>query len=809
MKKIFSEWDKFKKVIYIIMVVLIFIRIFYIVVGKDLDMEYNTSSPASTTYTEMPCNGIDTEFSTQEKRINSFEFIFNNINEDKKGAVICKVTHNNDVIYQANISLKNINNNEWWKVYVNIPVKPGDEYHIILGANKDCTDTPNVLLVSKDKGCTENISTRSKSGDAGGTLAIHYGYLDAPGKADLIVNSSLWIILLIMITYIFMYSGILVEIAGKAIAKSSKYLDKTISYIFFELALYFAFVYTSGIQFDKPMEILLFVISVISAVVYVKKRGFFSDFFSMTWKRNALILICLVGSFCIVGQRIFIYPLSIKPTLSGILVYLLTTLWVLPVIVTFLYFFNYFCTKLIENKRVPDKKMAIIVLILLIIPTCYNLFANNPAISNGDSLGIICNAHALYGIADWHPAFYCMVIGAIIRIWDSTYAIILFQYLFWIYVIAELLIFLRKKGMNDSAIIAASALLGLNAANIMHINLVEKDCLYTLSVLWTFVILAKLTIDYDLYRKKWYIYLELIIALVGTCLYRKNGIVTFIIVVASTVIVLRKNYKAVISLMIAIMLVITIKGPVYSHFGVLKNGRNGMYIGLSQDILGTYYAGGNVSEKTLKMINDMTCGDSAEYEYNPTFATLYSALDVAPKEFICSYVDTFIRNPILMTRAVIDREDLVWDIFTGEDSVIEGVNFNGTQDGVGTWNDFYPERVFRSLYNPMLQATTYSATNQIIFVIEWRAGLLSILSLITVLFLFMKKGWNKYLLICMPVVGHFISLLLSTGWSDFRYVWPLNLMNFSIILLSMVILNDSIGVKKKCGKFGLIGIIIC
>jgi hypothetical protein len=109
----------------------------------------------------------------------------------------------------------------------------------------------------------------------------------------------------------------------------------------------------------------------------------------------------------------------------------------------------------------------------------------------------------------------------------------------------------------------------------------------------------------------------------------------------------------------------------------------------------------------------------------------------------------------------------------------------------------------------MLQATTYSATNQIIFVIEWRAGLLSILSFITVLFLFMKKGWNKYLLICMPVVGHFISLLLSTGWSDFRYVWPLNLMNFSIILLSMVILNDSIGVKKKCGKFGLIGIIIC
>ena len=43
-----------------------------------------------------------------------------------------------------------------------------------------------------------------------------------------------------------------------------------------------------------------------------------------------------------------------------------------------------------------------------------------------------------------------------------------------------------------------------------------------MSLLWSFVIISKLTIDNELYKKKWFIYLELIIALAGVYLYRKK-----------------------------------------------------------------------------------------------------------------------------------------------------------------------------------------------------------------------------------------------------------------------------------------------
>ena len=787
----FKEWDKFKKVVYIIIVILIIVRILYIVVGKDLDMEYNTSSPASTSYTEMPCNGIDTEFSTQEKRINSFEFIFNNINEDKKGAVICKVTHNNDVIYQANISLKNINNNEWWKVYVNIPVKPGDEYHIILDADKDCTDTPNILLVPKDKGCAENIITSSKGGDAGGTLAIHYGYLDAPGKADLIVGSSLWIILLIIITYIFMYSGALTNTIVKMMDIAGTYIDKTIGYIFFELSLFFVVVYTSGVPFEKPMKIMLFATSVIASAVFVKKYDSYKKFCDKTWKRNVIVFLCLLGSFCIVGQRIFIYPLSIKPTLSGILVYLLTAVWILPIISMFMNIL-YLCSDVfVKNKRISKYKLLFIMMVLLLLPALYNLFANNPGMSTGDTLvSMVNNAHHLYGMYDWHPAFYCMVLSAIQHVWDSTYAVIIVQYFFWAYVNIELFMYLRKKGINDSVIIAVAALLGISAANFIHINTIWKDIPYALSVMWLVVILGKLSIDFELYNKKWYVYVELVVALLGTYLYRKNGFVTFIFVAISIFVVLRKNRKAVISIMIAMILIGVIKGQVYSHFGVRETGRNGMYIGLSQDILGVYYAGGDVSEDTLQMINVMTGNNNAEYGYDPTFAGQTYDLVVAPRTFIANYLDTFVKNPVLLIRALIDREDLAWDVIQGEDCTVGCTNCYCTEDGQGDWNKYYPARVYRSLFSPMLQFTTYTANNQCISSIEWRAGLLMLLSWITGFYLIMKRGFGEYLIIFVPVVGHFMSLVLSTGWTDFRYYWPLNLMNFSIILLSLVIINS-------------------
>lgn len=67
-----------------------------------------------------------------------------------------------------------------------------------------------------------------------------------------------------------------------------------------------------------------------------------------------------------------------------------------------------------------------------------------------------------------------------------------------------------------------------------------------------------------------------------------------------------------------------------------------------------------------------------------------------------------------------------------------------------------------------------------------------LLALISLLTLVIKKGIGDYLLIFAPVIGHIMSLLLTTGWSDFRYFWPLNLMNMCVILFAVVLLHEKI-----------------
>ena len=218
---------------------------------------------------------------------------------------------------------------------------------------------------------------------------------------------------------------------------------------------------------------------------------------------------------------------------------------------------------------------------------------------------------------------------------------------------------------------------------------------------------------------------------------------------------------------------------------------------MRQDILGVYYAGGEVSEETLKMINMMTAYNNAEYVYTPTWSNQSYEVDVPPAEFVINYLDTFLKNPLIMTRAVIDREDALWNIFGGMDSVLGCVNYTDTNDWSEEWNDYYSKRIYKSLYPEMSAATAYTANAQWLSAIEWRCGLLLLLAGISYVLLIIRFGFDKYLVMLAPSIGHIMSLLLSTGWSDFRYFWIMNLIDLCTVLLAVVIIREKGGVKQN------------
>ena len=775
---------------------IIMARIGYIAVRGEVDREYIKSVEYDLSHaSELECKDLTQSFKSNSIRLNSLEFVFDNIADDKKGSVVLCIYSDGDLLYKTNISLAYINNNEWKKIYVNLGVTSSNEYIISLTSTDDCTQVPNVLIVENDY-APEILKSFIKDEEIDGQIAINYGYLRFPSIVDRLVMVSLWLALgVCSVIAIIQY-----ECIAKLYFEVRQLLLQNVKgqtvCVAVELLTCLVIIGCSGIDFQEPTKVVLLAISLIASINIEKKAAYVAKMVDVAWKKIVMIAGYAYAAFSLVGQRILIYPLNGKLTASGLTVYICAVIWFVPIIKSTFFYLDKACNRLFDSsERGNQSRFILFTVALLIVPAAYNLFANNPGISSPDTVSsMVTNAKHLRGMYDWHPFFYCLVLRVLTEIWDSTYMVIFAQYFFFAYVMMEFLLFLRKKGMKDAALFCVSLFSGINASNYLHLNTIWKDIPYTLSLLWVFVIVVKLVIDNDRYKRSWYIYFELIVAMVGMDLYRKNGIVTFVIVTICLLPLMRQNIKLLLSLVICVVLIGIVNGPLYAYFEVESPGRRGMYIGLGQDILGAYYNGGEVSEATLSMITNMTNYNNAEYQYIPTWANQSYDVDVKPIDFVKNYMDTFIRNPILMLRAIVDREDALWDIYRGDGCVVGCINYtlaiNHTA-GFEVWDEYYPERKYVSLVTEASAASAYTVNSQWISAIEWRSGLFTLLGVIATINLLLKRCTKGLLTVLSPLVGHVLSLLLSTGWSDFRYFWPMNLLNMSFILIMFVLLKNN------------------
>lgn len=790
-------WPTWKKVLFCLVVLAVFVRILYIVGRGELNEKSVTSTEYDfTEFTMLDCRNVEVDFIGGKDKLESLELFFANIVDGGENDITLTIEREGRKLYQTHIFLEEEENWQWKKLYVNLTPEKGAEYTISLQGNDAGEQIPALLVMQH--GAQEILRSCQDGKEINGTIAINFDYRISPGYFDRMIAVSLWIL---FTTAVFLFLFYFEKITGIAVGiyeRLAAAVSPAVLTAVLEILAAVIIVNSSGIEFQEPTKVILYGISLLAVVKREDKAKYVRELADRPFKRVFLYLLYGYAAFALVGQRIWIYPLDIKINMAGLFVSFVTVYWFVPVIDSLLYGLEMAGRFVSGERRLKTWQFSLLCTVLLLLPAGYNLLANNPGISSPDTVSsMVGNAQHLHGMYDWHPFFYCLVLRMIQEISNTTYAVIAVQYFFWFYVMNELLCWLRKRGIRENVLIGLACFSGFNAANLLHLNTIWKDVPYTLSLLWMFVILAKLSLNDEKYRGKWYIYLEFVVAMTGLCLYRKNGMVSFVLIIAVALVVLRKNGKVWLASAAAIALVFVIKGPVYDYFEVVDSGQSGIYIGLGQDVLGAYYSGGEVSEDTLAMVTSMTAGNNNGYSYWPTWSYAAYEVDVTPPGFITRYMDTFVKNPILMLRAVIDREDALWDIFMGKDSMLGCVNYTGTSDEDTEWTAYYPERHYVSLYTDMAVATDYTAKTQWIAAIEWRCGLFLLLGLTAFLFILFKRGQGKYLVVLAPMVGHILSLLLSTGWSDFRYFWPVNLLNTVWIMIVLMVAGQDGGAEKE------------
>lgn len=506
--------------------------------------------------------------------------------------------------------------------------------------------------------------------------------------------------------------------------------------------------------------------------------------------RVAFLIIAAFATFSLVGNRGIVYPIAGRISMGRIATLFVTYIWVIPVIISILHMLGKLeiADGSFNDMSKRDKTGLILILaMLIIVPNLFFLAALNPGISSYDTWEcMVRDAHNIIGMTNWHPPFYVIFLKMIITVWDSPYAVVLVQIAMWTVVWMSAFMFLGRRGVKSSALMLMSLFVGTNICNCMYVIAIWKDIPYAICLVWLTILIARLIFEEE--KLKAFYYIQLVIALVAVCFFRQNGIVPFILSIIVLGVAFRKNKRLIASLIISIVLAFAIRYPIYSALRIDNTQMGGKFIGLGQDITGVYVAGGTVSDEGQEMISVLTKGNMGASSYNPYYAKLCYDLDVPMSDFIKVYIDTFIHNPGKMLKCIMCRIDVVWDTFPGEDSFENLVNYQGHADEIENWLDYYPGFKVTPFYKYGVSFSAESAENQLTLAMYWRAGVWTVLLIATsVLQVYRKR--SRLLLVTVPFWAQIIGLLLSTGWADCRYYWPLNLISFFVAILGCLCIS--------------------
>ena len=784
---VIRKTETWKKALIIVVILITVIRIGYIAVkGDQTNKEIRTTNIASDDLSYVSCDGLTAEFTSDSRILDTVELMLGDIPEGSDEYLSIRIFNSQKPVYETETNLSNFTSGEWRRLWVNVMIEKGETYRIELSMPEDAKEVPTALAT-----------------DGGSVLAVNFISYESASPAVRAIKAAGWII--------FMFSSVLLVILSDLMKGKKTIVDEIrdskttgqVVIIVLELISLIAVISFSGMPFQQLTKISLIAVSGISVISYPKKSEYIRKLADTSWKKALLVGVYFYAAFAMVGQRILVYPFNKMPSLLEIAAFLFAVIWFVPVVNSFIWYFELLGQKVFSGKKKMNTILFVsIIVLILLVPLEIYLYVYNPGITSVDTVDtMITNGKNIHGMFDWHPFFYCWVTMLLTSIWDSPYIMVFSQQLMYVFVLVELFLFLRRKGVRESVLIACSVLTAVYVPNIILVTTIWKDVPYDLALLWIFVILSKLVIDSEYYRKRALVYIELAVALTVICLLRKNGFVPVIIVVLFLITLIIKNARVLLSILMSLVLIFTFQFPMAAYYGVVKSSSTGVHIGLGQDILGVYYAGGEVSNDTSEIVADMTVTNMSGYNYVATWSRGSYYIDASVPQFVVSYMDTFARNPMMTVRAVVAREDELWNIWQGDDMLLSCECYTGTMDGKSSegyyWNDYYPARKDTAVTSTLTEMNLSTARHQFMEAVTWRCGIFTLMALTTIVILIIKNKKKGLLTVLSPILGQILSLLLSTGWAEFRYYWGINLMNVAFLLVALLLVRRETEEKEK------------
>lgn len=525
--------------------------------------------------------------------------------------------------------------------------------------------------------------------------------------------------------------------------------------------------------------------------------AFVNSFVHKYSKRDKAIILLIItyGAFALYGSRLFLAEYPVSNLLSKGAHFILVFCWMAFMSVAFLYFTSLCKQKINTNNNYSNDTAASLVKLYFtfagIIVLCLSVYLIGffPANMSADSIDQWKQAAGLIKLNNWHPVFHTLFNKLLLNFYKSPVTIALVYILFMAAIAANFFLFLYKQGISQKWLMWAALAFGLIPANGMLAVTLWKDVPFTISLLWLTLVLAKIVSDDEYLRGK-IAHLEIAGALVTAALFRHNGMVVYVFVIASLFLYIfkTKNVRLLISIAISIGFVVLYNVYITDPFRVIPNPEAIKLTAPLHGIAGTRFYGGFLTKETKQEMEKIVPDSTWMTFYNPYSADEYLFFTKKPfienlskvpsSKVIDLYVTTFIHNPYLVIRDRLCGTDVVWNVTEATRS------FNYKYHPAIDINNLGLKQNDNSLKKGL--KWILEASEKVADPLLWRAGIYNFLILF-LLFLFLTyRKW--YLLIFIPLIASDLSLMLFMTYQSFRYiyyvpmtfgfVWLLSISNF-------------------------------
>jgi hypothetical protein len=354
------------------------------------------------------------------------------------------------------------------------------------------------------------------------------------------------------------------------------------------------------------------------------------------------------------------------------------------------------------------------------------------------------------------------------------------------WLLATILMYFHTKWIRFKWLILVSIILPLIPSFGLHTIVIWCDLACGMSIMWLTYVLVRIldeVIIHDTANKKQQIsfYIQLCISLILCYFIRTNSFLVFLIAapVLAFLFICKKNWKLLATISISVVLVLLINSVGYKALNVTNAYTSKFkYFALMHDIHATYYGSGKLSARTQNALKKYI-PKLDESEVKDGFSSdwvskgYYNLSELTLGEFVFMYADSFIHNPFKMIKSMLFRCRAYWVI--DPKGYINCVNYTAiyapSTDRYTTEAPeigvYWQENILTRIMNLYMEIMNSSIPA--IFI--WRFGFWTALMLISMMTLILQKKFI-WLLSYLPVFTYIVSLLLSMGWTDYRYGLP-------------------------------------